>query len=183
VFSNTRLQSSDFQATGNALAVFSLAMFAWAAQYIFARGFYATQNTWTPALVGTITTVVTLPFYWFFVHKYQYLGLALASSGGIFLYMLALFLLLNRHTRNREAGRVVLFFGKIALASTVAGVVCFRLTTWFQSWLPWQGRLGALFSLVVVSGIGILLTAAMARILGISELNSYFRKMQLRRAV
>jgi len=183
VFSNTRLQSSDFQATGNALAVFSLAMFAWAAQYIFARGFYATQNTWTPALVGTITTVVTLPFYWFFVHKYQYLGLALASSGGIFLYMLALFLLLNRHTRNREAGRVVLFFGKIALASTVAGVVCFRLTTWFQSRLPWQGRLGALFSLVVVSGIGILLTAAMARILGISELNSYFRKMQLRRAV
>jgi putative peptidoglycan lipid II flippase len=183
VFSNTRLHPSDFQATGNALAIFSLGMFAWAAQYVFSRGFYATQNTWTPALVGTITTVVTLPFYWFLVHKYQYLGLALASSGGIFLYMLVLFLLLNRHTQNRDAGRVVLFFGKITLASTVAGLLCFRLTAWFQSRLPWQSRSGALFILVVVTGVGILLTAAMAKILGISELNSYFRKMQLRRAI
>src|SRR5216117_2191189 len=48
VFSNTRLHPSDFQATGNALAIFSLGMFAWAAQYVFSRGFYATQNTWTP---------------------------------------------------------------------------------------------------------------------------------------
>ena len=183
VFSHTRLQPSDFHATGNALAIFSLSMFAWAAQYIFSRGFYATQNTWTPALVGTITTAVTLPFYSWFVHKYQYLGLALASSCGIFLYMLVLFVLLNRHTRNHEAGRVVLFFGKITLASTVAGLVCFRLTSWFQLRLPWQGRAGALLLLTVVSGVGILLTGAMAKILGISELTSYFRKMRLRRAV
>src|SRR5690349_22700867 len=53
VFSHTRLHGADFQATGYALAMFSVGMFAWGAQYIFSRGFYATHNTWTPAIVGT----------------------------------------------------------------------------------------------------------------------------------
>jgi putative peptidoglycan lipid II flippase len=154
-------------------------MFAWAAQYIFSRGFYATQNTWTPALVGTATTLVTLPLYAFLVHKYQYLGLALASSCGIFLYMVVLFVLLNRHTRNREAGRVMIFFVKISLASAVAGLACFRLTVWFQSQVAWQTRHGALLMLVLVSAAGIVLTAGMARLLGIRELDSYFRRIAI----
>jgi putative peptidoglycan lipid II flippase len=183
VFSRTRLHGADFQATGNALALFSLGMFAWAAQYIFSRGFYATHNTWTPALVGTATTLVTLPLYALLVHKYQYMGLALASSCSIFLYMVVLFVLLNRHTRNHDAGRVMIFFVKISLASAVAGLACFRLTAWFQSQVAWQTRHGALLMLILVSAVGIVLTAVMARLLGISELESYFRKGAIRKAV
>jgi len=176
VFSHTRLHGQDFQATANALAIFSLAMFAWAAQYIFSRGFYATHNTWTPALVGTITTVVNLPLYSFLVHKYQYVGLALASSTGIFLYMIVLFLLLNRHTRNHEAGRVVTFFVKITAASTAAGLVAYRLTLWFHSHIAWKSRSGALVMLVSVTAVGTLVTIVMAKLLGVSELESYFEK-------
>jgi putative peptidoglycan lipid II flippase len=176
VFSHTRLQGQDFQATAYALAIFSLGMFAWAAQYIFSRGFYATHNTWTPALVGTITTVVTLPLYWLLVQRYQYLGLALASSCGVFLYMIVLFVLLNRQTKNHDAGRVVTFFFKMSVASIVAGLACYRLTSWFQSRMVWQTRPSAFFILVVVTAVGIMLTAAMAKLLGISELESYLRR-------
>jgi putative peptidoglycan lipid II flippase len=182
VFSKTRLQGADFQATANALAIFSLGMFAWAAQYIFSRGFYATHNTWTPAVVGTATTVVTLPLYAVLVHKYQYQGLAFASSCGIFLYMVVLFVLFNRQTRNHEAGKVVTFFLKISLASTVAGLACYRLTTWLQTGVAWQTRLGALFMLVLVSAVGLGLTVLLARILAIHELESYFRKVTRRPA-
>jgi putative peptidoglycan lipid II flippase len=176
VFAHTRLRGPDFQATANALAIFSLGMFAWAAQYIFSRGFYATHNTWTPALVGTATMVVTLPLYSLLVHKYQYIGLAFASSFGIFLYMVVLFVLLNRHTRNHEAGTIVTFFLKMSVASAVAGVVSFRLSMWFQSHVAWQTRLGALVSLVVVSAVGVLLIAGTAKLLGISELESYLKR-------
>jgi len=177
VFSHTRLHGADFQATGYALAMFSLGMFAWGAQYIFSRGFYATHNTWTPAIVGTCATVLNLPVYWWLVHKFQYLGLALSSSIGVAVYMIALFLLLNRHTHNRDAGKVVVFFLKIALASAVAGIVSFRLTLWFQARVAWHNRLDALMILVLVTAVGVLVTVAMAKILGISELNGYFRKI------
>jgi putative peptidoglycan lipid II flippase len=177
VFSRTRLHGADFQATANALAIFSLAMFAWAAQYIFARGFYATHNTWTPALVGTASTVITLPLYAVLVHRYQYIGLAFSSSCGILLYMTVLFLLFNRHTRNHEANKVITFFGKISAASIIAGLACFRLTTWLQSRIAWQTRLGALIMLIVVSVVGFALTGLVARLLAVRELESYFRRL------
>ncbi len=177
VFANTRLHGADFQATGYALAIFSLAMFAWAAQYIFARGFYATHNTWTPALVGTAVMLVSLPLYAFLVHRYQYIGLALASSCSIFFYMLVLFLLLNRHTHNHQAGRVMIFFLKISVASAIAGLACFRLTLWFQNRVAWHTRPGALLLLVLVTAVGVLLTVGMAKLLGISELDPYFRRL------
>ncbi len=181
VFANTRLHGADFQATGYALAIFSFAMFAWAAQYIFSRGFYATHNTWTPALVGTGVMIVSLPLYAFLVHRYQYIGLALASSCAIILYMLVLFLLLNRHTHNHQAGKVALFFLKISVASVVAGLVCFRLTGWFQTRVDWHTRPGALLLLVLVSTVGIVLTVGMAKLLGIRELDAYFRRFGLKR--
>lgn len=181
VFANTRLHGADFQATSYALAIFSFAMFAWAAQYIFSRGFYATHNTWTPALVGTGVMIVSLPFYAFLVHRYQYIGLAVASSCAIILYMLVLFFLLNRHTHNREAGNVALFFFRISVASTVAGLACYRLTTWFEGRVNWQARPVAFMLLVLVSAVGFLLTVAMAKLLGITELDAYLRKFGLKR--
>ena len=48
VFSHTRLRGHDLEATAAALAIFSLSMFAWAAQNILARGFYAAHDTLTP---------------------------------------------------------------------------------------------------------------------------------------
>ena len=41
VFSHTRLRGPDFNATAATLVLFSLGMFAWGAQNILARGFYA----------------------------------------------------------------------------------------------------------------------------------------------
>jgi len=181
VFANTRLHGADFQATSYALAIFSFAMFAWGAQYIFSRGFYATHNTWTPALVGTGIMLASLPLYAFLVHRYQYIGLAIASSAAIILYMLVLFLLLNRHTHNHQAGRVVLFFTKITVASTVAGVVCYRLTTWFQARVHWQTRPTALMLLILVTAVGVVVIVAVAKLLGISELDAYFRRFGLKR--
>ena len=44
-FSRTRLHGPDLTATAAALAFFSLGLFAWGAQNILARGFYATRDT------------------------------------------------------------------------------------------------------------------------------------------
>jgi putative peptidoglycan lipid II flippase len=128
VFSHTRMRNSDLDATAATLVFFSLGMFAWGAQYILARGFYATRNTWVPAVAGTILTFANLPMYWLLVRRYQHLGLAMASSLGITVYTVALFFLLNRRVKNPQAGAISLlhrFTGAFLLLTivTVAGTL------------------------------------------------------------
>ena len=176
VFSHTRMHGADLFATGQALAYFSIGMFAWGAQYILARGFYATRDTITPAIVGTLMTALNIPVYWWLAHHMQYRGLAFASSLGIIAYTVVLFILLNRRTKNAEEGSLVIFFLKMTAASLVAGAACYRLTLYLETQIPWQKIWGALALLVTVTAAGVLLLVILLKILRVPELDHYLRK-------
>ena len=70
----------------------------------------------------------------------------------------------------------MLFFAKISIASVIAGVVCFELTGWLQARVAWQSRPTALMMLVSVTAVGLIIAALVARVLGITELQAYFRR-------
>ncbi len=178
-FSHTRLRGADLQATASTLVYFSFGMFAWGAQNILARGFYATRDTLTPAVVGTALTFLNLPVYWLLVRHEQHLGLALASSLGIIAYTVVLFILLNRRMANREASSLVLFFFKVTVASTLGGVACFKLVGWLETRLTWQTTRGSLLVLLVVSTVGFLLTGILAKLLRVRELDAYVKRLKL----
>ena len=177
VFSHTRLQGPDYDATAATLAVFSLGMWAWGLLNILARGFYATQDTLTPAIVGTGLTFLTLPLYWALVRAHEHLGLALASSLGIMLYAVVLFILFTRRTRNPETAGLVWFFLKITAASAVAGFACFHLTRWLGVQIGWQTTARAFVVLVIVSTAGFLLTAILAKLLRVREIDDCVKKV------
>ena len=178
VFSHTRLKAGDLQATAATLGVFSLGMFAWGAQNILARGFYATRDTLTPAIVGTTLTFLNLPLYWWLVRRYQHLGLALASSAGIIAYTVLLFVLLNRRIRNREGSEMIWFFLKVTTASVIAALVCCKLTSVLRWHIGWQTTLHALAVLCIVSSVGFVLTAILAKLFGVRELDLYLAKLR-----
>ena len=179
VFSHTRLRAADLQATAATLAVFSLGMFAWGAQNILARGFYAARDTLTPAIVGTALTFLNLPLYWWLDRRYQHLGLALASSIGIVVYTLLLFGLLNRRTKNPESAEMVWFFLKVTAASVIAAGVCFKLTQVLHMRIGWQTTLHALAVLVIVSSVGLVMTGVLAKLFRVRELDPYLAKVHL----
>jgi putative peptidoglycan lipid II flippase len=179
VYSHTRLKPADLHAVAAALAVFSLGMFAWGAQNIQARGFYAARDTLTPAIVGTALTFLNLPVYWWLGHHFRYLGLALASSAGIIVYTILLFGLLSRRTKNREAGEMVWFFLRVTAASVVAGGICFELTQLLRSPIGWHTTVRALAVLTIVSSMGFALTAILAKLFGVRELDPYLAKLHL----
>jgi putative peptidoglycan lipid II flippase len=181
IYSHTRLKSGDLHSIAAALAVFSLSMFAWGAQNILARGFYAARDTVTPAIAGTALTFLTLPLYWWLGHRSQFLGLAMASSAGIIVYTLLLFVLLNRRTKNRETFEIIWFFLKVTGASVIAAAVSYKLTQFLQAYIGWETRLHALAVLVIVSSVGFALTGALAKLFRVRELDSYLGKF-LRRA-
>jgi putative peptidoglycan lipid II flippase len=171
VFSSTRLRGTELDATAATLVFFSLGMFAWGAQNILARAFYATHDTWTPAIVGTAVTFASLPVYWLLAQRAQHLGLAFASSLGMTVYTLLLFHLLNRRTRNADAGAVGLFFLKITAASIAAGFACYRLRLILEAHIPGQSFPGVLLLLAFVTGTGIILLLLLGKLLGIRELD------------
>jgi len=181
VYSHTRLRPVDLHSIAFALVVFSLSMFAWGAQNILARGFYAARDTITPAIAGTALTFLNLPLYWWLGHRHQYLGLAMASSAGIIAYSVLLFVLLNRRTKNQETAGMVWFFLKITTASGIAAVACFELTHVLEARIGWQTTLRALTVLVIVSSVGFILTAVLAKLFRVRELDSYLAR--LRRSV
>ncbi len=177
VFSHTRLRAFDLQATASTLVFFSVAMFAWGAQNILARGFYAARDTLTPAVVGTALTFLNIPVYWLLVRRYQHVGLALASSIGIIVYTAVLFVLLNRRTANREATNLVWFFVKVSAASALAATVCSALAGWLKLHIAWQTTHGAFLVLLVASSAGCVLTLVLSKALGVHELDPYLRRL------
>jgi len=179
IFSHTRLSARDLDATAATLAIFSLSMFAWGAQNILARGFYATRDTLTPAVSGTIFTVLNLPVYWLLVHQMQHLGLALASSIGVVAYTLVLFVLLNRRTQNPESAGLTIFFLKLLVASSLAAAASYGIVTWLEPRLGWQSTGSAFLVLLIASAAGFLLTGILSKLLRVRELDSYLAKVGL----
>lgn len=175
-YARTRLQGPDFAATSAALTFFSLGLFAWGAQNILARGFYATRDTITPAVVGTLTTVLSLPVYWLLVRRMDFRGLALASTIGIIAYTIILFALLGRRTRNPEEASLIVFFLKVAAASCISGYACYRLVGRLESFIAWQHIGGALILLALVSAAGVLLLGALLKVFRVPELDAYVRR-------
>jgi putative peptidoglycan lipid II flippase len=177
VFSHTRLKESDFLATSLALALFSLGMFARGAQNLISRGFNATHDTATPAIAGTAFTFLTLPIYWYSARHWGFEGLAAASSFTIVVYAAFLFFLLVRRTQNRHAGEILLCFMKVLFSSVVVALACSQVTAWLETRLAWQTASGALAVLVIVTALGLPSIMLLARLLGVMEIETYWKKL------
>lgn len=176
VFSHTRMKTTDIQATAECLAFFCVGMFAWGTQNFLSRGFYAIHDTVTPAIVGTIMTIVSLPVYCFFARNWQHNGLATASSICVISYTAVVFFLLARRTKNAEASGVLIFFVRVVAVCVISGLACQRLGQWLQGRIAWQNPIGALELIVLVSVFGLILMVLLARILNIEEFTVYCRK-------
>jgi putative peptidoglycan lipid II flippase len=91
-----KLSQTDALLTAKYLATFALSLALWSAQGIYARAFYAARNTLTPAISGTVVTLVSIPIYALLFHHVGVEGLAIASDIGILAHTLALAALLHR---------------------------------------------------------------------------------------
>ena len=174
-FAHTKLGPSDLDATAATLVLFSLGMFAWGAQSIVARGFYAARDTLTPAVTGTLLAVLNLPVYALLVRRLEHLGLALASSIGISVYTAVLFGLLARRLPQYDAWPIIAFFLKIAGLSAVSGLATWQITKWLGTHWGWGSTFGAFLVSSVATAAGGLITLALARAFAVEELRALFQ--------
>jgi putative peptidoglycan lipid II flippase len=129
VFTGGRFSAADARECAVYFAVFSVSMFLWAAQAIYARAFYATGNTFVPMVASTIVTVVSLPIYSLFFHRYGATGLALASDIGIAMQTLTIAVLLHKRRMVSLASLDFAEIGRCLLAAFAGGAVA-----WLLAW-------------------------------------------------
>ncbi len=75
---------------------FAVSLALWSAQALYARAFYAAGDTITPMIASTIIVVASLPVYSALFHRFDVMGLVIASDIGILMHTVALALLLDR---------------------------------------------------------------------------------------
>jgi putative peptidoglycan lipid II flippase len=132
LFRGGRFNHDDAVATTQLFAILSVTLALWAVQGIYARAFYAASDTKTPAITGTLITVLSVPMYAGFFHAFGLRGLAIASDIGILAQTAALAILLHR---KRLVSFAHLEFGELARAF-LAAIVAYAATAAAAHFLP-----------------------------------------------
>ncbi|MBZ5648272.1 MAG: murein biosynthesis integral membrane protein MurJ [Acidobacteriia bacterium] len=125
VYRRGRFHFTDSRETALYFFWFALSLAFWAAQGLYARGFYAAGDTVTPMVAGTIITVASLPLYSWLFRTYHVIGLAIASDIGIFANTVALAILLHRKKLVPLGSMRWLELGKALLTGVFALAVTF----------------------------------------------------------
>ena len=168
LFSRTRLGSEDIEQTAFAMTLFLVGAAAWGVQAILGRGFYALGDTLTPTLIGTGLAIAWLPIYWYASQGYEHLGLAAASSLGVILYALVLWIVLYRRLAIPLSG-VAVFFARTAAVSAAAAVVAFYSARWLDGYLTWQTMTGSFAQGAAASFLFLLAFSILAPVVGIGS--------------
>ncbi len=113
----------DTIATASVLAVLGLTIPMWAAHQIYARGFYAKTQMWTPVAIGTVWAVISIPLYLEFIERQGLLGIPLASLTAMAGYTLNLAIVWYGRTDEAESSVVLWAAGRAAAGASLAGVV------------------------------------------------------------
>jgi putative peptidoglycan lipid II flippase len=188
LFQRGRFDASATALTSNVLIFMMVGAFAFAAQTIVVRGFFAIQNTLFPAIYSTIAVILSLPFYYFGMQKMGAQGVALAVSLSTIVQVMLLYIIWNQRSRNRHSRDVYFFIIKIIFLSAAMGL----FLEWFhKTALAGINIMTQSGSFLVCLITGILFTAlfiAAGHFLGIPEIsdllhrlgNKLFKKNEIR---
>jgi putative peptidoglycan lipid II flippase len=123
IYGGGRFTPGDVRQTALFFALYTLSLFLWSAQAIYARSFYAAGITWLPMLASTIIMLVAFPLYGIGFHLHGAAGLAIASDIGIALQAVTLACLLHRRRMVSLAGLDYREMGRSLIAASISGLL------------------------------------------------------------
>ena len=178
IFQRGKFDINATMLTSGILPFLMAGTFAFAAQTVVARGFYACNNTLLPAIFSTISVLASIPLFFFFMKILQARGVGLALSLSAIIQTIVLFEIWNFKTKNTGRKEVYKFFTKISFLSILIGILLWRITLFFQGIIDNTTFFGAL-SISLLTGICFLiLISGSCFIFKIKELSLLFQKIK-----
>ncbi len=177
LFQRGEFKSSATMITSEILLYLMIGTFAFAAQTVVVRGYYAMQNTLLPALLGTVSAFLSLPIYYFFMNIMGVNGVALAVSISAIIQVLLLYSIWNKKTSNKDALKVIYFYGKIIVVSVLIGVGLSYFKSYFLINIDTNTFVGCVINGIIISVLFITLLICSSHLLGIKEVNVVIYKI------
>lgn len=169
LFQRGHFTPHDTQMTSLALSGMLIGAVAFAAQTVVTRGFYALQNTITPAVFGSVSVVLSLPIYWVGVKTLGVLGIGVAISLSALLQVWVIYAIWSRHSNNVDQSSVYRFYAKIVLATMPLIGVLQLVHGLVTSHIASTGLTGRLAAVGVTTLLFALMAIAATRLLNIEE--------------
>ncbi|MEV4350144.1 murein biosynthesis integral membrane protein MurJ [Actinoplanes sp. NPDC049596] len=171
LFAHGNSSPSAVTLLGLVIAAFGVALVPFTAYAILQRGFYALQDTRTPALITTGVTLVgvlgCLAAGWALPRAYVVVGVPFAYAIAYTAGLVASALILRRRLGRLDGHRLLRTHAKVAVAAGLAGLAAVALV------LPLSGP--ALITLGAAAPTGAAVYLAVAKLVHLSELRQLFR--------
>ncbi len=138
--------------TAKILPFFMVGAFAFSAQNIVSRGYYAIQNTIFPAIYTSICVIISIPFIFLLMKLLGPSGVALGLSISVILQAIVLFECWNKKSLNSGKNEVYFFFLKMIPISLTIGLIIFITALTLRSFIDTTNFSG---SLIITGIVGI----------------------------
>ncbi len=163
--------------TAQILPFFMVGAFAFSAQTIVSRGYYATQNTIFPAILSTVCVIISLPFIYFCMRLLGAKGVALGFSVSVIIQCLLLFETWNKKSMNTGKSGVYLFLFKMIITSITLYIFLYPSVLVLRDYFESSKFLGA-FSIAIILGIEfIILLFCIGKLFKIEEIQLFYKKI------
>jgi putative peptidoglycan lipid II flippase len=158
-------------ATGNALAFFSLSLFAQCLIPLLVRAFFALHDTWTPFKIAFVGALVNIIFSLILKDIYGVVGLALAFSIASIFQLALLWVALRKQTGTIKELSILQTLFKISVAVMTMGLITQLVKTWLGNTVDMSRFWGVLTQGFVAGMVGLLSYGIIASLLKIEEMH------------
>jgi putative peptidoglycan lipid II flippase len=173
IYEHGAFTAHDTEMAGGALFYYALGLCGYSAVKVVTDGFYALKNAVTPlkASAAAIALNIALGYLLIFQFGWDHRGLALSTSLSVTVNF-AILLALLRRRMGRLDGRAILGTAvKTAAASAVMGVACWAFAAGVERALGTASLPARLTQVGGAIAVGVLVFAALARLLRVRELD------------
>lgn len=177
LFQRGQFDAQATAVTAGILPFFMVGAFAFSAQNIVSRGYYALQNTLFPAIFTSLCVIISLPFIFLLMKWMGPEGVALGLSISVIFQAFVLFECWSRKSLNSGKKQVYFFFVKMIPITLIMGLLLFMSVLVLRNVMNHNGFLGSLAIAGIVGMEFCVLFYFIGQWFNVSEILMVYEKM------
>jgi putative peptidoglycan lipid II flippase len=169
IFERGEFTSADTAAVAYALLMYAPGLIGYSIVKIASPSFYALKDARTPVMISVVTVLANVGLNLWLIRVLGYAGLALGTATASLLNAGLLLTLLSRRIGGVDGSRILVAFVKVAIASSVMAAAAYFAEIRLSDLLGRETFVQRALSLAGAIAAGVLVLAAAAKLLRLSE--------------
>ncbi|TES91430.1 MAG: murein biosynthesis integral membrane protein MurJ [Candidatus Cloacimonadota bacterium] len=180
IFERGAFTVQDTIFTSQALAFFSLGIFAMSSSRVVTSIFYSYKDARTPMFLSIFTVILNIVLSLIFMKFLLFRGLALSASIASIFNLTLLLYFLQKKLKNIDGKRILKNFLKIILAAGLSGGAVFGLLFYFRGLLIFSRQLNFLIEAFGLFVVGAIIYLVFSRIFNIESVKNIWTQLKKR---